>query len=755
MELLAVFLPLFAFIVAGLFGKQIGDIGCQIVTSASVIIAAVFSVILFFEVGLGDYEAYSTILTRWIDSGTFQVNWALRVDTLSVVMMCVINIVSSCVHIYSIGYMSHDAAKGRFMAYLSLFTFAMLMLVTADNLLQLFFGWEGVGLASYLLIGFWNHKPSANAAAQKAFVVNRVGDFGLALGIMAVFVIFGSLDFDVIFSQVSDFADYKFVFLGYELHALTVASLLLFMGAVGKSAQLGLHTWLPDAMEGPTPVSALIHAATMVTAGVFLVARMSPLFEFAPVALIVVTVFGATTAFVAATIGLTQFDIKRVIAYSTMSQLGYMFFALGVSAYGAAMFHLMTHAFFKALLFLGAGSVIHAMSDEQDMRNMGGIAKKIPATYTMMWIGSLALAGVGIPGIFGFAGFYSKDMVLEAAWADASWFGHYAYWMGIAAAVMTAFYSGRLIFMTFHGKPRASKQVMSHIHESPAVMLAPLYVLAFGAIFAGFLFYNSFVGSAHHGEHDAHHIAKPLASGDHHDTAMIESTTKRNAKEEIKKAAGTIKAGIETQVSNVEEKMIGHAESIAEDHSNGDLNPRAKSDNDQIDAAHTDKHTNDHDDKAHFAATKEDFWKNTIFIRAGNDTVDAAHGVDLWVKLLPLIAGLFGLGLSYIFYIVAPGLPEKCVKAFKYPHQLLFNKWYFDELYDALIVKNALRLGRVFAVAGDKNIIDRLGPDGTALASLKTGTIFGKIQSGFIYHYAFIMIISVIGLVTWFFMKAW
>ncbi|HRQ62063.1 MAG TPA: NADH-quinone oxidoreductase subunit L, partial [Alphaproteobacteria bacterium] len=377
---------------------------------------------------------------------------------------------------------------------------AMLMLVSADNLLQLFFGWEGVGLASYLLIGFWNHKHSANAAAQKAFIVNRVGDLGLTLGVMAIFMIFGTVNFSEIFEAAPDKAGEMFTFFGYEGHALTIACLLLFVGAVGKSAQLGLHTWLPDAMEGPTPVSALIHAATMVTAGVFLVARFSPVFEYAPVALMVVTCFGAATAFIAATIGMTQFDIKRVIAYSTMSQLGYMFFALGVSAYGAAMFHLMTHAFFKALLFLGAGSVIHAMGGEQDMRKMGGIWKEIPYTYTFMWIGSLALAGIGIPGVFGMAGFYSKDIVLEAAWADHSWFGEMAYWMGIAAAVMTAFYSWRLIIMTFHGKPRADKHTMEHVHESPAVMLAPLTLLAAGALFAGIVFYEPFVAGHPKGE---------------------------------------------------------------------------------------------------------------------------------------------------------------------------------------------------------------------------------------------------------------
>ncbi len=483
-----IFLPLIAFLIAFLFGKQIGDKGCQIVTCGALITSAILSCYMFKDVVL-DGAPRTVEIMPWIVSGDFAAYWSLRFDALSVVMMCVITIVSACVHVYSVGYMSHDHAKGRFMSYLSLFTFAMLMLVSADNLIQLFFGWEGVGLASYLLIGFWNHKHSANAAAMKAFIVNRVGDFGLALGIFTVFVLFGSVQFDVIFKTASMQQEAVFSFLGMEVHALTLACLLLFVGACGKSAQLGLHTWLPDAMEGPTPVSALIHAATMVTAGVFLVARFSPLYEFAPVASEVVTYVGALTAIFAATIGMTQFDIKRVIAYSTMSQLGYMFFALGVSAYGAAMFHLVTHAFFKALLFLGAGSVIHAMSNEQDMRKMGGVWKMIPVTYGLMWVGSLALAGLPF-----FAGYFSKDMILEAAYADHTAQGMFAYWLGIVAAALTAFYSWRLILMTFHGKPRADHHTMEHVHESPAIMIAPLIPLALGALFAGWLLYPYFVG---------------------------------------------------------------------------------------------------------------------------------------------------------------------------------------------------------------------------------------------------------------------
>ncbi|MGH1398361.1 MAG: NADH-quinone oxidoreductase subunit L [Alphaproteobacteria bacterium] len=686
MELIAVFLPLVAFLIAGGFGKQIGHKGCQFVTCTSLIIAAVASVALFFDVALnvgGGGHGYTTNLASWIDTGDFTVNWALRIDTLSVVMMCVINIVSACVHVYSVGYMSHDAARGRFMAYLSLFTFAMLMLVTADNLLQLFFGWEGVGLASYLLIGFWNHKHSANAAAMKAFIVNRVGDFGFALGIMAIFVVFGTVQFDAIFEAVAAHADDRFSFVGYDVHAMTLIGLLLFVGAIGKSAQLGLHTWLPDAMEGPTPVSALIHAATMVTAGVFLVSRMSPLYEYAPDALMVVTIVGASTAFVAATVGLTQFDIKRVIAYSTMSQLGYMFFALGVSAYPAAMFHLMTHAFFKALLFLGAGSVIHGMSDEQDMRKMGGVYKLIPVTYVLMWIGSLALAGIPL-----FAGYYSKDIVLEAAWADNTAFGHYAYWMGIAAALMTAFYSFRLIFMTFHGKPRASEKVMSHVHESPAVMLVPLFVLAAGALFAGMVFYQPFVGSAgHHGDAHAEHVIDDDAHDIHEDE---------------------------------------HA-----------------------DAGH-------HEEDAHgeeVALSKETFWDGALFVLPENDTVEAAHGVPMWVKKLPLLMGLLGIFGAWVAYIKCPSLPEKTKANFAWLHTLFFNKWFFDELYNLVFVKNSLRLGRVLWLKVDKGIVDRFGSDGSAALSAKLGGVLSRFQSGFIYQYAFMMILAVIGILSWYFFK--
>ncbi len=672
MELLAVFPSLIAFAIAFLFGKQLGDRGCQFITCAAVIIAAFTSCVLFFDVILAQ-SPRMVPLASWIVSGDFSANWALRVDQLTVVMMCVINIVSACVHVYSVGYMSHDPAKGRFMSYLSLFTFAMLMLVTSDNLLQLFFGWEGVGLASYLLIGFWNHKHSANAAAVKAFIVNRVGDFGLALGTMATFAVFGSITFGDIFEKAPEMAAVTYNFLGFNVHALTLICLLLFMGAVGKSAQLGLHTWLPDAMEGPTPVSALIHAATMVTAGVFLVARFSPVFEYAPTALMVVTCFGAVTAFVAATIGLTQFDIKRVIAYSTMSQLGYMFFALGVSAYGAAMFHLMTHAFFKALLFLGAGSVIHAMSDEQDMRKMGGIWRLIPTTYGLMWIGSLALAGIPF-----FAGYYSKDIILESAFADHTWFGTMAFWLGIAAALMTAFYSWRLILMTFHGKPRADEHVMAHVHESPSIMITPLIVLATGALLAGFLFYEPFVG----GSKDASH---------------------------------------ETEIVKNEVELEHDVEApVAEEHG-----------------------------KDHASFGRAQFWGESLKVLPENDTLDAAHHVPQWVKLLPIFVAALGIFLAYVVYMWKEGVAGKIARIFSPLHTLFYNKWFFDELYDRLFVQRAMRWGRFFWKKGDAALIDGWGPDGISSLSRRVGIRISLFQSGYLFHYAFVMMLGLIGLISW------
>ncbi len=631
-----VFLPLLAAIIAGLFGRKIGHRGAEIVTCGALVISAVLSIIAFFDVALGG-NVYHIELLKWFDNGTFQASWALKIDTLTSVMLVVVTGVSSLVHIYSVGYMHEDPHRARFMAYLSLFTFAMLMLVTADSFIQLFFGWEGVGLASYLLIGFWYKKPSANAAAMKAFIVNRVGDFGFALGIFAIFVAFGSLSFDEVFSNPQALVGKSFTFLAWEVDVLTTICLLLFIGAMGKSAQLGLHTWLPDAMEGPTPVSALIHAATMVTAGVFLVARCSPLFELAPHALEVVAIVGATTAFFAATVGLTQNDIKRVIAYSTCSQLGYMFFALGVSAYGAAVFHLFTHAFFKALLFLGAGSVIHAMSNEQDMRHMGGIWKKIPLTYAMMLIGTLALTGVPF-----FAGFYSKDMIIESAFAAGTGVGQYAFIMGVVAALMTSFYSWRLVFLTFHGKPRASHDVMHHIHESPAIMTVPLIILSVGAVLAGFVFYEYFVG---------------------HDYAA--------------------------------------------------------------------------------------FWGKALFL-AGDNVMEAAHHVPTWVKLLPLVMSALGFVVAWYVYIKNPSIPAAFARSQEPLYKFSLNKWYFDELYDILFVRSSKALGAFFWKKGDGKTIDGLGPDGVSAVVLDLSRRARKLQTGYVYHYAFAMLIGVAAIATWF-----
>ncbi|WP_343562919.1 NADH-quinone oxidoreductase subunit L [Kiloniella sp. b19] len=639
MEKLIVFLPLLGSFIAGVFGKVIGDRAAQVLTTGLLLVSAVLSIVTFKNVAL-DGNAYVATLFTWISSGDFTLSWALKIDTLTAVMLIVVTVVSSMVHLYSFGYMSEDKSKARFFSYLSLFTFMMLMLVTSDNLVQMFFGWEGVGLASYLLIGFWYHKESACAAAMKAFLVNRVADIGFALGIMGIFVLFGTVNFAEIFPAVPGLAEAQFSFLWFEGHALTIICLLLFIGAMGKSAQLGLHTWLPDAMEGPTPVSALIHAATMVTAGVFMLARMSPVFEFAPTALEVVTYVGAATAFFAATVGLTQFDIKRVIAYSTCSQLGYMFFAIGVSAYGGAIFHLMTHAFFKALLFLGAGSVIHAMHHEQDMRKMGGIYKLIPATYILMWIGSWALAG--LPP---FAGFFSKDLILEAAWADQTTHGNLAYWLGTAAAFMTAFYSWRLLIMTFHGNPRADKHTMDHVHESPMVMMIPLLVLAVGAVLSGWLGYSYFVGEV---------------------------------------------------------------------------------------------------------AERAAFWGDALFILPENDSVAAAHHVPTWVKLTPLVISVLGIVAAYVFYMFVPSLPETFVRIFRPVHAFLFNKWYFDELYDVLFVRPTKALGRVFWKGGDEAIIDAYGPNGAVSLTRVISAQVSKLQSGYVYHYAFAMLIGVVGLITWY-----
>ncbi|MFC7051302.1 NADH-quinone oxidoreductase subunit L [Hansschlegelia quercus] len=612
----------------------------ELVTTGLLFVSAILSWLAFVDVTLNDADAHVRIM-RWISAGNLELDWAFRVDTLTAVMLVVVNTVSALVHLYSTGYMHEDPHRPRFFAYLSLFTFAMLMLVTSDNLVQMFFGWEGVGLASYLLIGFWYQKPSACAAAIKAFVVNRVGDFGFSLGMFATFALFGSVSFETIFTAAPDMADKTIHFLGHDWHALTVISFLLFIGAMGKSAQLGLHTWLPDAMEGPTPVSALIHAATMVTAGVFLVARMSPIFEHAPDTLAFVTVVGATTAIFAATVGLVQNDIKRVIAYSTCSQLGYMFAALGVGAYGVGIFHLFTHAFFKALLFLGSGSVIHAMHHEQDMRNMGGLRRLIPVTYWMMVIGTLALTGFPLT-----AGYYSKDAVIEATYAAHSGPGLYAFVLLVTAALLTSFYSWRLIFLTFHGAPRASLETMSHVHESPRVMLAPLFVLAIGALLAGIVFHGSFIGEGH-----------------------------------------------------------------------------------------------------------EEFWREALFTGEHNEIMHHMHEVPAWVVYSPFVAMVLGFALSWLFYIKQPDLPARFAGTAPAVYRFLLNKWYFDELYDLIFVRPAKWVGRFLWKTGDGKIIDGYGPDGLSARVIDVTDRVVRLQTGFVYHYAFAMLIGVAALFTWFMVR--
>ncbi|MGD9784191.1 MAG: NADH-quinone oxidoreductase subunit L [Hyphomicrobiaceae bacterium] len=687
-----VFLPLVGALIAGLFGRAIGDRPSEIVTTALLIVACGLSWIVFVQVGFNGETARVPIM-RWITSGDLDVSWSLRIDTLTAVMLVVVTTVSSLVHLYSIGYMHEDDSRPRFFAYLSLFTFAMLMLVTADNLLQMFFGWEGVGLASYLLIGFWYHKPSANAAAIKAFIVNRVGDFGFALGIFGVFFFFGTINLDAIFAAAPGAKGATMPFLGYQVDVMTTLCLLLFMGAMGKSAQLFLHTWLPDAMEGPTPVSALIHAATMVTAGVFMVARLSPLFELAPAALQVVTLVGAATAFFAATVGLVQNDIKRVVAYSTCSQLGYMFTALGVGAYGAGIFHLFTHAFFKALLFLGAGSVIHAMHHEQDMRNMGGLAPKIRFTWIMMLIGTLALTGVGIPHLAGFAGFHSKDAIVETVYAAHLPYD-YAFWLLVIAALMTSFYSWRLIFLTFHGKTRAEPDVFKHAHESPPVMLVPLAVLAVGAVVAGFVFQPYFIGKnfdAFWGNSLAHASANQSAA------ATVQAVG------DIAQALG----GTPTHVPSATPAAEGHAPPAAGPAAHGEP-------------------------AAHAPSAKH----------------GGAHHPPEWVAWSPTIAMVSGFGLAYLFYIVAPWLPSATASAFRPLYLFLLNKWYFDELYDWLFVRPVRWLGRALWKGGDGAVIDGT-IDGTASTVAWVTSKAVKLQTGYVYHYAFAMLIGVALIMSW------
>ena len=626
------FLPLIGAIFAGLLGRFTGPRPAEVITTTLVLITALLSWLAFYQVAIQGQEQRIELL-QFITSGDLKAVWSLRIDTLTAVMLVVVTTVSGLVHLYSIGYMEEDPHRPRFFAYLSLFTFAMLALVTADDFVQLFFGWEGVGLASYLLIGFWYHKPAAYNAAIKAFVVNRVGDFGFALGIFAVFTLFNSVQYDTVFASAPDHGGETMQFLAWRVDALTLICLLLFMGAMGKSAQFLLHTWLPDAMEGPTPVSALIHAATMVTAGVFMVARLSPLFELAPIALGFVAVIGATTAFFAATVGLVQTDIKRVVAYSTCSQLGYMFAAEGVGAYGAGMFHLFTHASFKALLFLGAGAVIHALHHEQDLRRMGALRKVLPFTWAMMLIGTLSLTGFPFT-----AGFVSKDAIIEATYAAHSWVGNYAFVLTLIAAVLTSFYSWRLMFLAFEGKPREPKDVLEHAHEPPWTMGIPLALLALGALLLGGLFAHLFIGEG-----------------------------------------------------------------------------------------------------------QTEFWRGSLVTHEG-----AHHDVPLWVVLAPTIAMTLGLVTAWYFYIRNPLVPFGLAKRFRGAHQFLLNAWYFDALYDAIFVRPAKWLGRFLWKTGDGTIIDGLGPDGVSARVIDITNRVVKLQSGYIYHYAFVMLIGVAALITYF-----
>ncbi|WP_439925721.1 NADH-quinone oxidoreductase subunit L [Nitrobacter sp. JJSN] len=611
-----------------------GSRAAELITTALLIASAVLSWVTLVDVGFMHHDARIALFS-WITSGDLQVGWSLRVDTLTAVMLVVVNTVSALVHFYSIGYMEDDPSRPRFFGYLSLFTFAMLMLVTSDNLVQLFFGWEGVGLASYLLIGFWYRKPSANAAAIKAFVVNRVGDFGFSLGIFAVFMLVGSIDFDTIFSAAPGLTGKTIHFLAWDFNALTVICLLLFMGAMGKSAQFLLHTWLPDAMEGPTPVSALIHAATMVTAGVFMVARLSPLFELSPDAQAFVMFIGATTAFFAATIGLVQNDIKRIIAYSTCSQLGYMFVAMGAGAYSVGMFHLFTHAFFKALMFLGSGSVIYAMHHEQDIRNMGGLKDRIPFTYFVMLIGTLALTGFPLT-----AGYFSKDAIIESAYASHNPFAYYGFLMTVIAAGLTSFYSWRLIFKTFHGEPHDQAHYKA-AHESPIWMLIPIGILAAASILAGYPFKELFTGH-----------------------------------------------GI------------------------------------------------------------EEFFRNSVKMRP--HIIEAMHHIPETVAFLPTAMMILGFVVAWLFYIRRPYIPVRLAREHQMLYQFLLNKWYFDELYEVIFVRPAKRLGRFLWKKGDGFIIDGFGPDGVSAGVLDVTRNVVRLQTGYLYHYAFAMLIGVAGLITWF-----
>ena len=635
-----VFLPLFSALIVGFFGNKV-NITLTHLFSCLLIIIPFFISSYFLNKSLsGDFNFVFPLAT-WIESGDLVTKWSLKLDMLTSVMLVVVTFVSSLVHVYSIGYMSHDPNQPRFFAYLSFFTFAMLILVTSNNFLQLFFGWEGVGLASYLLIGFWYKKDSANSAAIKAFVVNRIGDFGFLIGIAILYFSTKSLDFDVIFSMAGELSSKTIPILFWNFNTLNMACFFLFMGAMGKSAQLFLHTWLPDAMEGPTPVSALIHAATMVTAGVFLVARCSPLFEQSEYILSFITIIGASTAFFAATVGLVQNDIKRIVAYSTCSQLGYMFVALGSGAYQIAIFHLFTHAFFKALLFLGSGSVIHAVSDEQDIRKMGDLYKLIPFTWITMLIGTLALTGFPY-----MSGYFSKDGIIEAAFVSHTGGHFYAFYLLVISALLTSFYSWRLIFLTFHGKSKVSKDVFSKIHESPKIMLAPLLILALCSIFSGYIFVDYFMS---------------------HDFEFL--------------------------------------------------------------------------------------WKSSIFLAPDNHIIEEIHHVPLWVKLSPLVMMIAGFMLSFLFYIVFPFIPGYLAKSYSPLYKFLLNKWYFDELYNFIFVKNIKRIGEFLSSFGDKKIIDGFGPDGIASSISYFAKQASRLQTGYIYHYAFAMLFGLTIFISYFFLR--
>ena len=715
MEKIILFAPLIGAIISGFGWRIIGDKGAQWVSTLLLFLACLLSWVVFIG---HDGTMQQIHIMDWVQSGLLDTSWSIRLDRLTAIMLIVITTVSALVHLYSVGYMAHDhnfkegeTYRPRFFAYLSLFTFAMLMLVTADNLLQMFFGWEGVGLASYLLIGFYYRKPSANAAAIKAFVVNRVGDFGFILGILAIFMLTDSINFQDVFAAGPQLAETSIRFLWTDWNAANLIAFLLFIGAMGKSAQLGLHTWLPDAMEGPTPVSALIHAATMVTAGVFLVCRMSPIMEYAPEALIFVTFIGATTAFVAATIGLVQNDIKRVIAYSTMSQLGYMFVAAGVGAYSVAMFHLLTHAFFKAMLFLGAGSVIHGMHHEQDMRNYGGLRHKLPYTFWAMMIGTLAITGVGIPLThIGFAGFLSKDAVIESAWAGTA--GGYAFWMLVIAAALTSFYSWRLMFLTFFGTARGDKKTHQNAHESPKVMLIPLGVLSIGSVLAGMVWYGSFFG-----DHDQ--VNRFFGIEAHHAEAGDEAQGDAGHGEGVIASGGALAEG---DVAAAEDAVT--TDIPAED-GTADTG------------------------ESHAAAVPGTPPVGAIYMGADNTVIDDAHHAPVWVKVSPFVAMALGLLTALWFYVWSPATPRKFMEAQRPLYNFLLNKWYFDEIYDVLFVRPAKRLGAFLWTRGDGSIIDGI-INGVAMGIVPFFTrIAGRAQSGYIFTYAFAMVIGIAILVTW------